>query len=1106
MQVTPILSLRLLGPFEATRTRPALQIALRRQTRAVLAYLAASGQPLLRQALADMFCQEVNDPPRALRSILSRIRQRLGPNVLLTAGNTVQFNHAVAWLDCQEFARMLAADLTTLALGTLAHTVDLYRGAFLEDVTLGSSPEFELWLLNERTRYQRLYERGLETLVARLVAQGELESAIARAQALVHSNPLLEEAHARLMWLYARSGQREAALAQYQQCRQLLRRELAVEPTPELVVLREEIAAGQLSSPRPLRVAARDVALLTRQPSDFVGRTGELAQLHQVWEVSRPGATIVVLLDAEAGMGKTRLVHEFAATLPEATFLIGACSESTRAVAYAPWLDVLTTRLGQLDDATLQHLSTFAIDYLTRLLPNLARRLGHSPPPSPTSGDELNRLFTAIGELLLELPKPPPLLLFIDNLQWADDASLQLFYFLARRSPPGKFLLISALRTEDLGDSPALQSLISDLQRQLLLHLLVPPLSPRAITELTAQLWPSLPGGYRPHICEMLIKATGGNPLFVSEILRELAHMIEVPSALPVPKSVGELVQRRLSALPDSSRQVLEAMAVLDAPATPAQAQQTSGRSEDETISAIDMALRRGFLQTQAEAGPAWYAFSHDIIREAVLGQLSHIRRQVLHRRAALALERAGATAATLAYHWQMAGNVEKEGHYAALAGEQAAAIYANEEAVRYLERALQLIAEPKRRISVTCRLGEVWQLLGRQQEAVAMYRQALVLTESVADQRAQARCQVALGRLMRLRGDYAGALTWLEMARAAYEALDDQQGLAQTLGGMGAVYWSQLDYPRALTCFRKQLEIAHRLGDRRGIGAAVGSMGVVYTEQGDYAEALACYAQRFQIDMKLNDRLSLAKTIGNMGILYADQGEYANALACCHCLLRMTLELGDRQNVCVAVGNMISIYAAQGKYALAERLSQQAIALGRALNIPLYLCEYLHVSTELLARKGRYAEACSLNDEAINMIAQIGRTDIQLPAHLLSFRLRLAMGEVSTAEATRELESLLNVGGEDHQQAAILYELWRLDNRRVSCQQRAAELYRRLYARTSKIIYRHCYEELAGEALPGSPSLPTPPEVVVSSMVDLETLLVQVDRLIADLDKGSSL
>ncbi len=925
------LSIHLLGSFKVQFGDKVP--TLRRKTRATLGYLAATNQVHHRQALADMFCQETKNPARSLRSLLSRIRRNLSAEALLTEGETVRFNRDVGWVDCVQFEQVLSADLTEQALDRLAEAVDLYRGEFLEGLHLANAPEFELWLLGERTRMRQLYERGLAGLMTGLIAQGQYEPATLRAQQLVQSNALLEEAHARLILLYAQSGQREAALEQFEQCRELLERELAVEPTPELQALYEQVHSGQVGRAILAAAVTSDVSQERQeliQAPDFVGREKEMAQLRQVWHAARRGRGRVVLLESEAGGGKSRLVDEFVVTVPEAPFLVGECYESTAALPYRPWIEVLETQLATLSDSTLRRLSPFWLDYLMRLLPSLAGRLGRALPPAPpTSGGEAQRLFSAISELLF-LPVPPSelggarggRLIFIDNLQWADEASLRLFHFVARKVPRSKALLIGTFRSEEVEDTPALQTLLRDLRRHrpLYFHLRLAPLTAENVNTLTSQLWSTLPKGYRTHVSLMLTTQTGGNPLFVTEVLQELAHTTEVPQALPVPESVRDLISHRLRRLPESGRQVIEALAVLDTPATLPEAQQTGARSAEETINAIDLGLRRGLLSPQKESYPTRYDFKHDLVREAVLSQLSFIRRQLLHRRAGVMLEQHGASAATLVYHWGMAGERMKEGHYALLAGQQAAAIYANDEAIRYLSRALPLLTEPNRQLDVMRSLGEVWYLLGNWSEAEAIYRQALHIAERIDQKPTQAECQAALGRLMRIQGLYDEALRWLSQAEVAYDRLQDQAGKSQVMGQLGALHWCQLDYPRALSCFFEQLDLGRQLGDRQQVALAVGSLGVVYNEQGDYARAMDYYLQRLKIDQELGDPLSQAKTIGNMAAVYQGQGEYARALACLTQLLQVTLQREDRHNVSVAVGNMINTHSAQGRYHTAER------------------------------------------------------------------------------------------------------------------------------------------------------------------------------------------
>ncbi len=162
-----------------------------------------------------MFCQDANDPLGTFRSTLSRLRKRIGEHALLLEGNTIQFNPAAGRVDCLEFQAVLEKDLRSVSLEILEQTLDLYTGEFLHNISAYLYPELEFWLLNQRAHFQTLYERGHEVLVSRLIQSGQIKAAIPRAYALVLSNPLMEEAHARLIWLYAQCGQREAALAQY---------------------------------------------------------------------------------------------------------------------------------------------------------------------------------------------------------------------------------------------------------------------------------------------------------------------------------------------------------------------------------------------------------------------------------------------------------------------------------------------------------------------------------------------------------------------------------------------------------------------------------------------------------------------------------------------------------------------------------------------------------------------------------------------------------------------------------------------------------------------------------------------------------------------------
>ena len=232
-----------------------------------------------------LFCPEANDPARVLSLLLSRIRRHLGTAVLLTEGNTVQLNPQAVWLDVHQFEQTLTGNLDEQSPEALATAVALYGGEFAEGLALPDAPQFELWLLGERARLRRLYEKGLAELITRLITAERYQSALVHARQWVQCNPLAEEAQSRLIWLYAQTGQRDVALYQFEQCRALLQEELAVEPMPELQALQADILAGRIGRAIPLPLTIMPPAAERKsETAVFVGRTDQLNQLQSAWQ------------------------------------------------------------------------------------------------------------------------------------------------------------------------------------------------------------------------------------------------------------------------------------------------------------------------------------------------------------------------------------------------------------------------------------------------------------------------------------------------------------------------------------------------------------------------------------------------------------------------------------------------------------------------------------------------------------------------------------------------------------------------------------------------------------------------------------------------------
>jgi predicted ATPase/DNA-binding SARP family transcriptional activator len=308
--MSALLTLRLLGTPQVSRDGSPLTGFISAKAQGLLYYLAVTGRPHTREALAGLFWGDMPEAQAAknLRNVLSNLRALAGAQLLITRQEVTFDRASPYWLDVELFLATLG-DAATRDLGALHRAVELYQGDFLDGFYVGEALAFEEWVLGRRALLKGHVLQALHTLVTRHLEREEYAAGIDYANSLLAIEPWREETHRHLMVLLARSRQRSAALAQYETCRRVLARELQVEPMPETTALYEHIRAAAAPPPHNL----------PPQPTAFVGRQPELAEVARF--LSNPGAQLLTLV-GPGGIGKTRLALQAAARCvePEASY------------------------------------------------------------------------------------------------------------------------------------------------------------------------------------------------------------------------------------------------------------------------------------------------------------------------------------------------------------------------------------------------------------------------------------------------------------------------------------------------------------------------------------------------------------------------------------------------------------------------------------------------------------------------------------------------------------------------------------------------------------------------------------------------------------------
>jgi DNA-binding CsgD family transcriptional regulator/tetratricopeptide (TPR) repeat protein len=436
------------------------------------------------------------------------------------------------------------------------------------------------------------------------------------------------------------------------------------------------------------RAKQEEVTLVT---GHLVGRADELGSLVRILDELDRGHRGVIELAGEPGIGKTRLLRELAARAAARGHLVlwGAASELERGLPFSVFLDALDDYVAGLESERLAALDDEVLGELAQVFPSLAA-LGDGR--GVALQHERYRSHRAVREALMRLAVPTPLVLVLDDVHWADSASVELLGALLRRPPAAAVLVVLAVRPRQLPDR--LSAALERADREgVLTRIELGPLDP---VEARAVLGAAVEAVQ----AAALFKESGGNPFYLQQLARALeltggaaSAAAELSSAIEVPSAVAAALTEELGLLSKLARLVLQGGAVAGDPFEPELAAAAAGVSEDATMEAVDELLELDLIR-QTDV-PRRFRFRHPLVRRAVYETTPGGWRLGAHERCAEALAARGAAAVARAYHVERSAREGDLGAVAVLreAGEAAARL-APESAARWFGGALRLLAQ----------------------------------------------------------------------------------------------------------------------------------------------------------------------------------------------------------------------------------------------------------------------------------------------------------------------------------------------------------------------------------------------------------------------------
>jgi DNA-binding SARP family transcriptional activator len=817
----------------------------------LLAYLLVHrAAPVARRTVANaLWPDDAEDEARAnVRRHLNYLHALLPPAaearpwVLATAGE-LRWNPASEFsLDTDEFERLAALP------HRLADAIALYDGDLLADLE-------EEWLEPERARLKSLYRGALEALVASLRAARDYAPAIAAAQRLLADDPWRDDVLRTLMRLRHEGGDRAGALQEYERFARTLRDELGTEPMAETQAVYASIAHDATPADDTSATAARfdgaqcdGSAAFTSLP--FVGRGAELRALRERWDAAVAGRGGLVLVGGEAGIGKTRLVREFAARCEaHGAQVYGAGTTLPETAPYQPFVALLRVVAPLAATVAVDPLWLSAIAVLA---PSIAEHARDLPPlPAVDPSRERTRLFEACSSVWAAIATRRPVVLVVEDVQWAGAATLALLEHVARGAQRGRVLIVATYREDELALGHELRAVRRRLERDgSASHVALSRLARDDVEALVRALGGSAdPAALARDVHER----SDGNPFFLEETLRDLAetgrlHATETTTAAEprfasIPPAIRGVLAARLARLGERAKTLAEVAAVIGRGFDVELLRETTGWLEADVLDALGDLTDRRIVGEQSAGSGFDYAFGHHLIQTMVYEGVAPAARARRHRRVAhvmaeLYAERADDVAAELALHWDRGGEPELAAERYLAAARRALGVYGNDDAARSLVRALELSTSRRVRFDA---------LLLRERIAAAAGDRAL-----------QAEITAELTRLARSIDDEDATCTALERRIALAQVTGERRRervllalLRRRARRSGGVRWhaawleAEARYRRAVNdfgaargAFAELIALTERTGDRGAHANARLAFADTYIYEGRLDEA----------------------------------------------------------------------------------------------------------------------------------------------------------------------------------------------------------------------------------------------------------------------------
>ena len=831
----------------------------------------------------------------------------------------------------------------------------------------------------------------------------------------------------------------------------------------------------------------------------FVGREEETKTLEEHLAVARSEqepAGAAVLVRGKSGIGKSRLMREFRyhVQLRGVPYLGGSCSKAATTSLH-PFYGIFRELIPLASQKLLERPDCRR--ELARLVPDMFP--GEARQEKATGlrpGEDSLRLVHTLAEVGLGVAEQRPMVIYVNDLQWADEVSVDLFFTLARRiagsrkgtGGPYRLLLVASFREEDLPGTPLQDSLDRQGGALDLTEINLASLEEDEVDRLVSSMFGTedVPPLFTFH----LHAESGGNPLFVEEVMKVLLEEGKVSRSgstwvFPVilddvrlPKTLEDVLLNRLRRIRGEEGNVLRFLSVLDRPAPADQIASLMGAQPPRLAGVLRSLERRQMLDAVAGAESVEYSFAHNQAKEVLYQNIEERARQTLHQQLGEGLEKlyseqAPEKAVELAYHFLRSTERTRAIQYGMLAGQRLYTLHAYREGQTVYRQILKKLsgAEFATRVKILGRLADMAVLTGEYRDGIASLNRILDTGKTLLNWKSRGIALAKIADLHIRAGEPDDAILALEAGLQEVSPHGNTVERAHLLTTLGLAHLRKGNPSDCLDRCREAAEIAAAAGRGHSLPSIHNTAGIAHYGLGEYSEALEEYRESLEICRESKNDQGEGASHSNIGMVQLEQGQEEAARVSFQEAVRIFQEIGDRRSLALGQQNLADLHLTRGDLLSAVRHARKSLDISEEINDPVSLGKALIGYGQCLTALGDYDEAEKVITRAFEVARKVGDPREVCRALIASARLGAGWNPESggRAEATEALK-IARERGWPYLEGLSLIQLG--DNASV---EDADGIFRRLGARREMILSslrKADYLIAAGDPLTSEPIL----------------------------------